>query len=457
MDIGQLIQEMYALYAQAQAQLQHKDHLLQSQRGWEAMQVGLRDTEELLRRGAGEVGPEWQDEAGDLYAQRLQRSSATVQAWQQTLASANIGPTLTTLAQGIDTTFDGVSQIKTQFDALVAQLSAVPAGPAAAAAVEAIIAQLRVLVEQAAQLLQQLDQMFADSAQRVSGASNGTPWDGPQAGAAQAATTAAGAGAAGAAGGAAGAAAGATTGAAGGATGAGATAGAGGGPTAAGGGAAGAAGGAPGLAGVTAPPVSLPPGGLPTIPPVSTPPMPTLPPVVPPVGPLGSGTGGAYRPGRFGAGVPPLTGTAGGAIPRAGKAVIGVAPLAAAQAPAPPVTTGPGTAGTTTGTGMGRMMPPMMMPPVGGGAGAGNSPKPGTPDNRDAGHRNRPLRAVPGVPPRLRGRSEKLAGTPAFLGGAGRPTTRRDSDPDSTPQLLDEELWQVEQAPSPVTDRRRSR
>jgi hypothetical protein len=455
MDIGQLIQEMYALYAQAQAQLQHKDHLLQSQRGWEAMQVGLRDTEELLRRGAGEVGPEWQDKAGDLYAQRMQRSSATVQAWHQTLASANIGPTLSTLAQGVDTTFDGVSQLKTQFDALVGQLAAVPAGATALAAVEAIIAQLRVLVEQAAQLLQRLDQMFVASAQRVSGASNGTSWDGPQAGAAQAATTAAGAGAAGAAGGPAAA---APTGAAGAATGAGPSAGGGGPAAAAGAASAGPAGGAPGLAGVTAPPVSLPPGGLPTIPPVSTPPMPTLPPLVPPVGAIGSGTGGAYRSGRFGAGVPPLTGAAGGGIPRAGKAVIGVAPLAAAQAPTPPPATGSGAAGTTTGTGMGRMMPPMMMPPVGGGTGAGNSPKPGTPDNRDAGHRNRPLRAVPGVPPRLRGRSEKLAGTPAFLGGPGRPAARRDSDdPDSTPQLLDEELWQVEQAPSPVTDRRRSR
>ena len=431
MDIGQLIKEMYALYAQAQAQLQHKDHLLQSQRGWEAMQVGLRDTEELLRRGASEIGPEWQDEAGDLYAQRLQRSSVTVQAWQQTLASANIGPTLTTLAQGIDTTFDGVSQLKQQFDALVAQLAdgarrpdggrpgggdhRAAAGPGRAGGPAAAAARPGV----------------RGSAQRISGAASGTPWDGPQgAGAAQAATTAAGGGRRGRG----------RRCRRGGRGGDGRGRGATGRPVEA----------AdppplvgrpvsgrrssrpavhPGWPASPCLPVSLPPGGLPTIPPVSTPPMPTLPPLVPPVGAIGSGIGGGYQSGRFGAGVPALTGTAGGAIPRAGKAVVGVAPLAAAQPPAPPATTGPGTAGTTTGTGMGRMMPPMMMPPVGGGTGAGNSPKPGTPDNRDAGHRNRPLRAVPGVPPRLRGRSETLAGTPAFLGGPGRPTTRRDKRP----------------------------
>ncbi|RKR91897.1 hypothetical protein BDK92_6325 [Micromonospora pisi] len=469
MDIGQLIEQMYTLYGQAEAQLQHSDQLRRSQAGWAAIQVGLRDTEELLRRGAGEVGPEWQDQAGDLYAQRMQRSSATVQAWQQTLVSANVGPTLTALADRVDTTFDGVSQRKTQFDALVAQLGQVAAGPTAVAAVEAVIARLRVLVEEAAQLLQQLDQAFATAAQQIGGASNGTPWDGPQAGAAAGGTAgAAGAEPAAAANAAAAGGTGSTAGpgsaadaAPAGGTG-GATAASGGAGTAPGlaGGVPGLAGGVPGLAGVSAPsPVGVTPGGLPTIPSVSTPPMPTLPPLVPPGAALGSGSPGAYRAGRFGAGVPPLVGAAGtaggGAIPRAGKVVGGVAPLAGAQPPTPPATNGPGTAGTGTGTG--RMMPPMMMPPAGGGGGAAHTPRAATPDNRDGGHRNRPLRAVPGVPPRLRGRSGTLAGTPAFLGGAGRPTDRRDSDPDRTPELLDEELWQVEQAPAPVTNQRRAR
>ncbi|MFE9207256.1 hypothetical protein [Micromonospora sp. NPDC007230] len=440
MDIGQLIFEMNRLHGQAEAQRQHSDHLSQSPRGWAAIQAGLVAAGELLRRSASEIGPEWQDEAGDQYAQRLHRSAAVVQAWQQTLASANLGQALTDLAEAVTTTADEVSKLKQEFDELVGQLANIANGPEAVAEVNRILAQLRIKVEQARQRLQVLDQAFADTAQQVTRALNGTPWDGPQAGGTTAAAAAEATGAAGAQ----------ATGAPGGA---GAAAGAGGGAGASGGpgAGAGAAGtdGNPGLAGVAAPaPAGLAPGTMPTvptIPPVATPTTSALPPIVPPIGVRG------YRSGRLGGGIPAIAGGPGAAIPRAGRPVSGVSPLAAAPASPPPAPPATGTNGKP-GTGAGRLVPPMMMPPTGGGA-AGTAPKPGTPDNRDGRHRTRPLRAVPGVPPRLRGRAGQLAGTPAFL--AGRSATRRGGEPENTPeQPLDEELWQVETPPAPIVDRR---
>lgn len=455
MDIGGLIQEMDLLYRQAQAQLAHKGHLASSQQGWRAMQTGLQQAGDLLLRSAGEVAPEWADEAGEAYTMRMRRSAAAVRDWHAALASADIPGALSTLASAIDTRVAEVSRIKQEFDQQVAALAAVPNGPGALAAVEKIIARLRALVAQARQELLALDQAFTDAAQRVSGAPGGTAWDGPAGdggpatmaaapgGAAPGGAAAGGAAAGGAAGGAGGAGGAAAGGAAGGAAGAGAVPGP--------------AGGGPGLAGVGAPaPPTLPPGGLsPTIPPVAPPPGPSVPPLLPPVAPVGAAGGALAR--RYGGAVPPVAGTT---IPRASRPVTGAAPLAAAPPPAPPAPSGSagGTTGTSTNTVPGRIVPPMMMSGLAAaaGAGTGTGPKPGTPDRAGGGHRNRPLRAVPGVPPRLRGRAGTLAGTPAFLAGGQRPTNRREENPARDPgQLLDEELWQVEAAPAAVTEGRR--
>ncbi|MGH3433619.1 MAG: hypothetical protein ACRDQB_12365, partial [Thermocrispum sp.] len=102
------------------------------------------------------------------------------------------------------------------------------------------------------------------------------------------------------------------------------------------------------------------------------------------------------------------------------------------------------------GAGSTPMMPPPMMPPMAGagrgaggaGSGPGDGSGPGSPE------RNRPVRSVPGVPPKLRGKAGTLDATPAFLPPAGRVGRRQAEEPMvETVELLDEELWAVEPAP----------
>jgi hypothetical protein len=94
----------------------------------------------------------------------------------------------------------------------------------------------------------------------------------------------------------------------------------------------------------------------------------------------------------------------------------------------------------------GRLFPPLL----GAGLhGAGNrdsgDPKPG---DQDSAHRARPVQAIPGVPPSLRGRSGALDGTPDFLTGPRR-------EQESTEAPLDEDLWQATRPPNPFGTRRR--
>jgi hypothetical protein len=84
-----------------------------------------------------------------------------------------------------------------------------------------------------------------------------------------------------------------------------------------------------------------------------------------------------------------------------------------------------------------------MMAAPGGGAGAGGRPGPGKADA--GGLRERPLRSVPGVPPGLRGRSAPLTRAPGYLAEPDRGATG--------PEPLDDELWRVEQPPSPARGR----
>jgi len=123
------------------------------------------------------------------------------------------------------------------------------------------------------------------------------------------------------------------------------------------------------------------------------------------------------------------------------------------QSPALPAATpaaGPAPTGASS-------MPPPMMPPMSG-TGGGNGPKPGTAQPVLQGRGKSPSR-LPGVPPRLRGRSGKndqAFKTPAV---SRRPKSAETEKLD-TVQLLDEELWAVEQpaaATPPVADRTRSR
>jgi len=98
---------------------------------------------------------------------------------------------------------------------------------------------------------------------------------------------------------------------------------------------------------------------------------------------------------------------------------------------------------------------PPMVPPMGGMGGAGamgsalagrGGAKPGDGTGDGNPHRKRPVKNVPGVPQRLRGRAGMLDSTPAFLATSARKAKEEPAVP--TSELLDEELWQVENEPA---------
>lgn len=134
------------------------------------------------------------------------------------------------------------------------------------------------------------------------------------------------------------------------------------------------------------------------------------------------------------------------AIPRAGEQLTTPQQATTGRAPVAPGSTGLPTTATPAGAGGGA--PPPMMPPGGMGAGGnGRGGKPGTTPVRPNGRgRNRQTGETPGVPVGLRGKAGKgTAG--AFPSVPANTRRRQDKDqPAETLQLLDEELWKVEEA-----------
>ncbi|HEY0687940.1 MAG TPA: hypothetical protein VGD71_02780 [Kribbella sp.] len=228
------------------------------------------------------------------------------------------------------------------------------------------------------------------------------------------------------------------------------------------------------------PPPTLPslpggtPGGVGTLPPPPGPPpvMPTLPPLRPTL-PL---PGGVPVPPRAGV-VPSSLGGVRGGIGGTGIASRGLGgglnlkgistgqeggltgPAQAARQmpgrPAVPLPEGPALPSSSTapgGTGApgaGSSMSPPMMPPLAAGGGGGR-PRPGAADRNQQG-KGRPGNGLPGVPPKLRGRSGKLDPTGGFgskAAGASDRRRRNDEETIETVQLLDEELWEVKDQPS---------
>ncbi len=221
-------------------------------------------------------------------------------------------------------------------------------------------------------------------------------------------------------------------------------------------------GGDTGLAGMppAAAPAMPPPVKLPTIPGPNLPGMP--PPVaIPPIAPLpvrpGTGARGIGRiggggPGGIGGGIGggPVKGDGGlktgngfQQIPRAGQQVSATPVPSGGQAPAAPsgLSSGSGAGAGSAGGGM-----PPMMPPMGGaGAGGGGRNGKGSPLRPVGRRRERRDEDTPGVPVGLRGRAGKdLPG--AFPAVPANTRRRQDSGPSAeTLQLLDEELWQVDE------------
>jgi hypothetical protein len=164
---------------------------------------------------------------------------------------------------------------------------------------------------------------------------------------------------------------------------------------------------------------------------------------LPGVGGLGGGgrRGGDLAGGRPGVGI---TSAGEQAIARAGEQTAAPQQAVSGRPPAPPGASGvPATAAPASGAGAPPpMMPPGAMSPGGGGRGG----KPGTGAIRPGGRaRNRQTGETPGVPAGLRGKAGK---TPSGAFPSVLATTRRSQEREQnaeTLQLLDEELWKVEE------------
>jgi hypothetical protein len=159
----------------------------------------------------------------------------------------------------------------------------------------------------------------------------------------------------------------------------------------------------------------------------------------------GGGVGGGGGIGAVG-GVGGGAGTGAGQIPAAATPY--EAPASAGPggvAPTAPTTAGTATAGGAgSGGGMGGMpMSPMGMGGMGGGGGAPGS---GAVSRPSGNNRNRRKEVVtPGLPVMLSGKAG-MADVNAFAGRGRRQV--QESDVPTTVQLIDEDLWQVEQKPA---------
>ena len=84
-DVAGMAAEMEKLFLLVQAQLPHRENLTRAQTEFAAVRTGLTDVTALLRRVGQDMGPEWQDGAGDGYVTRLDTASQATGTWLQTL------------------------------------------------------------------------------------------------------------------------------------------------------------------------------------------------------------------------------------------------------------------------------------------------------------------------------------------------------------------------------------
>jgi hypothetical protein len=454
---------------------------------WNNFKTEVGKASDTLQQSTNTLHAQWMDDAGDALQSRSERARGSLQVWR---GAPDIAPTLDGLKRNIETARDQIQTLKSEYDQLAATTYS-------AADVEGGVASMG-LARQAeipgisAGILKTLGGQMTDAGRAIAGSAPGTPWTGPE-------STGAPTPASGRPGGASPAGATPSGGRPAGATPSGATP-AGAVPAGATPSGAAPAGATPGGAtpgGAT--PGGAPPGGAPSGSPGATPPggpdlsgMPTVPPpaalpgitppsavapprpVIPPLPPLmmpprtdtppltplpprapaaklpgvtsglgGTGARGGARPnlGKLHAvGPGHLEGPGGSAQPT--RSLTGRAVTPPAEAPLPPAAGAPPLA---QGNGSGQLTPPMM-PPTGLGQSSTGGPRPGTADRQTPG-RGKQAGGIPGVPPKLRGRS----GQPAFPMSAAGKQRRRQETEEGTVQLLDEELWEVEEAPAPPT------
>ncbi|WP_117210401.1 hypothetical protein [Allorhizocola rhizosphaerae] len=352
----------------------------------------------------------WQDSAGGTFADGAQRSAGEVGLWSSNITGSRVPQLLQELAALIPQTVRTVREAHQQYLRLVAMHTNGIS----------VIDQILALQKKSGAAMNQLAELFERVGRSLNQVASGSPqWSGPRGGS--------GGGAAGGGGG--------QT--------AMASTGAGGGPSAASAASGPQASAGAGMGGASQPDLAGDPtlqggGALPPSPHLPLPqpaqPIPAGPPVggLPFIPPVGVAGGGGRHGGSVNLGPKPI---ARAAVPILADAIqkTNGSPPAAASAP---LTARPG--GTPT-TGLVPPMAPMM-----GGMGAGGSagvPGPGTAQRPVPGRGAKPT-STPGLPPALQGKAARTE-RPA------RPA-RRVRETDNTVPLLDDELWQISQAPTAI-------
>jgi hypothetical protein len=141
-------------------------------------------------------------------------------------------------------------------------------------------------------------------------------------------------------------------------------------------------------------------------------------------------------------------------IARAGQQVSAPAQPSTGQAPAAPNGLAGSPAGTPAG-GSGGAPPPMMPPGAGAGGGGGRGGKPGAGAIRPVNRKRKSQEdETPGVPIGLRGKAGRSlpGGFPMVPASSRRRADEREKA--DTIELLDEELWKVEEAEAAETKKR---
>jgi hypothetical protein len=482
--------------------------LTTSKQMWTSSGEGTTQAASDLRRNWADLHQSWRSPADSgVFASRVDRSTASLtDAGNRMSGSSGVTTQLQRMTDFIRGTGVQVDDAKTKSLAMIARARAMVAALAAtegaggsAADIEAqYVTQIIPYVLPMGTALQQLGAEYEQVGPQIVAEAQGLKWDGPGTNSASGAGT--GSGGAQAGGGSGSSQAGAGSG--------GGDAGAGGGDAGAGGAGEAGAGGAggdqagagqagdPGQTGqpeVPALPTS--PGGtglagLPTLPPPTLPTMPShvgiyptqppnLPPLpgglpvgsigpagglkgkLPPLGAIGGGPGGGGGVGGGGLGkgrldLPKLGTDLRTDLPiaRAGEQSTAPAQPAVGRPPAAPTGIG-GTQSGTTAAGSGGTPPPMMPPGAAGVGGGGRGGKPGAGAIRPVNRKRKSQDdETPGVPIGLRGKAGKSlpGGFPMVPAASRRRKDEREKA--DTIQLLDEELWQVEEAEAAETKKR---
>lgn len=403
----------------------HPARLMRASAMWKGLHAQLSTVAQNLHSGSATLSPQWRDSVGILMGDRVDRTVASLNEWIDKIATQP-ATALEDLARAIQTTLGQVEAIYARYLQELRTLATY------SMATEADVAALKArYAQEAGQVMDKLAEQFATTAQAVAG-SLGGEYDGPlSSGGPSGGATSSGAAQAGAPAGApaGGAAGGAPAGA--GASPAGAAP-AGAMPAGAAQGGAVPSGAGPSLAGLGSP--TIPP----SIPPSSIPPLsPSLPSAgggsigLPPLATPTAGLGGIRGPVSAGGAAVP-------SIPRVANPGATTIPAAVPNAPVVPTGLAGSSSGSPSGAGRFGGVPPMV-PPMGAGVGSNSGqPKPGNGKGTEA-TKGKPQRGTPGVPAKLRGSAPERAGS-----AVPRSSRRRDDEP-TTIELLDEEVWQVDQ------------